>query len=299
MSEDGYNAYIVIRKGEGYDDHDEMLLMVKRYGRFYSQRGVINFLVRAYDNLSIDNHFDEYNGLDLTTTSSYEQSYLNGYVRNFYNAPISIVHVGRGVISPLSKKYYLDFHSHYSSHWRAPIYTITISSKTDKEGDLIWHIEYKECWDPDKDAWKTDIDRSVKEWAAWSKIDIALQSFVADFRFFEVQYAEDHTDKTIKRSIYLGEVDISLLKEIYKNVGKCPCDKCLVKPTCIDFHSQIKGSTTYRRRHIKRVCEKEMDYSKSVKKYLRSRLSRLSFDKEWQDYHEWIFSDLYLPGVLY
>jgi hypothetical protein len=125
-------------------------------------------------------------------------------------------------------------------------------------------------------VWSTDqsyplFDQSIKEWQRYSDIIMAWSSIVKDKWIQRVSQTGKATNPLIKGSLYLDELYARILVPIYKRAGKCPCDICLVRPSCISIETEHED---LKRRKTGDKCREKVSYEQGVKKYLLSLLSR-------------------------
>lgn len=268
-------AHIIIR--EKNNDPDEVLVYVADYGLYYGSRGVIRTLIKAYYNeaaLSSLSH-------NLRTVIDLKDL-LNLSIREYIGAAASsIVHVGVGKYLPVSKRGYEEYAKTGTFYRHGLRYIITISDELDEDGDAIWEIALK-------DENGCDITRTLKEWQRFSDIDLALENLLSN----RVDCASDadpkNMEESIKGSIHLDELDLDLLREIYSNIGACPCDICAVRPSCVAVN-WFPGNRKIR--EIRDACENKEDYNKAVQEYL---VGKISHDKPLQDLLMHVSSRFYL-----
>jgi hypothetical protein len=236
---------------------DEELVRVERRTDYHGSKGVISTLIKAYFNEAAISRLFRYGHDDV-------HSLLNSRVReDIRYAASSIVHAGVGFYLPASKLTYQGYAKQSPTDLVYPQYVVAISDQLDNDGDLIWTIILK------KNS-KVNITRTVKEWQKFSDLDIALENLIQNPSNFEPVGEVEAADESIKGSIYLGEVDPSLLKRIYKEIGPCPCDTCFSR--AIDV-STSRLSANYSARLISNLCNKNLRYLRKVQNYLLRDLS--------------------------
>jgi hypothetical protein len=268
-------AHIIIRQKES--DPDEVLVYVADYGFYYGSRGVIRTLIKAYYNeaalSSISHNLRRVGNL---------KDILNSFVReNIGSAASSIIHAGVGTYVPVSKRGYEEYAKKGVFYRDGFRYIITISDEYDQDGDAIWEITVKT-------SDYGDITRTLKEWQKFSELDVALERMLSDKVDCRSNIDETNLDKSMKDSIHFEEIDFTLLKDIYSNIGASPCDICGARPACISVDRPPGNS---RIRKIRNACEDRENYSKTVQEFL---VGKLSYDKQFQDLLMYASSESYL-----
>jgi hypothetical protein len=115
------------------------------------------------------------------------------------------------------------------------------------------------------------FDQSIKEWQRYSDVIMAWSSIVKDEGIPRFNTRNKTIDPLVADSLYSDELYARILVPIYKSIGKCPCDICMVRPTCISVKSE-NGNEKIRK--VRRNCEKKVDFVQKAKRYLSSLLSR-------------------------
>jgi hypothetical protein len=274
-------ANIIIQhknKAQGnYSGPDEMLISVDGSGFYWGIHGVIRTIIKAYSNTSAFPLAEPpSNPRDLS-------AFLNLYIRfSIEKTAYSIVHAGGGVYLPVSKLDYEEYSKwglFNASHSR---FIITISGQDDQDGDHIWEITMKSGPDP-------VITRTIKEWMKFSDIDVAFEHLLHDQVMYTANVEKKDVDNIIKESIFFGEFDSDLLSSIYKDIGRCPCDDCMLKAMRVTTHVYREN---IRVREIMDTCDPMKEYRKAVKNYL---LEKLSYDSQLQVLLKFV-AKLYSPS---
>jgi len=256
----GTPANIIIQeRDKSCSKEDKLLLYVKMDGYFYNKYGVINNIIKAYNNKK--RIYETFFYLNFEEENI--QSMLNNYVRGFVGyAASSIIHVSNQNYMPVSVLGYKEYEEVGYFYDYAYTYFIEILREDDKDGDRIWEITLSKL---NHIASFDSITRTAKEWDKWCKINIALESLLST----GLRECYDYDQKTVKRdvaeSILFNCINLNILEDLYLNIGPCPCDVCVARAPCVQHHKDINQKS---QRKITNKCEAKSVYEDNCMEYL-------------------------------
>jgi hypothetical protein len=255
-----------------------ILLLIHEEETFYGTYGIIDKIINAYNNVDFCSE-----DMGSSGDASEIQMKLNFTVRNnILSAARSILHATQFfLVSQLAYKEYAKKGSFYDEDFQ---YIVTVFDEEDPDGDIKWEMAMR-----NKGG---DITRGIKEWMKFRDSDTALQHLLHNIVASELINKESQIPENIKGSIYLGEIEPTLLSTLYRDIGSCPCDTCIVRSACVNIDFPEEG---YKVRKIwQDNCEDRPAYVTKVSDYF---LQKLSPDKDLQDLLEYVCNDIYFPNL--
>jgi hypothetical protein len=254
----GTRANIAIRYNEAqyspnYLQYSDLILLYRHYDGYPQEiDGCINMFVRAYDHAS----GKEKIGLGCD---------------NLGGLATSLILISDGEFEPVSSQVYEEFYKYGHFMDASYVYHIVFEDGYHKKHDAV--ISVTKVGDPDV----PELNRPLEDWRKFNDVIVAWNSMVKE-RVSPGSNGEDRAENAeIAGSLYFDEVSARMLKPIYRELGSCPCDTCLVRAACTYRESSVDGDL-YRR--IRDKCENKLKYERKVKQYLSGQLSD---DKELRD----------------
>jgi hypothetical protein len=180
----------------------------------------------------------------------------------------SLVVVSEGEFEPASRWGYEQFAE--CGHFFEPDYRyeIVLLPETDQDGDPIVEIT----------VWRhlmiigtfIPLKRSIKEWGKYNDVTVAWTSMVEEYAIQDINSNIEDATPEVTDSLYFREIKLGILTAVYRALGRCPCDACLVRASCIETRQFEDGG---RRRRMRNKCTAKLDYKASVKQFLPGLLS--------------------------
>lgn len=240
-----YNVYF----GHPYRLYSDVIAPYNRYSLHPCRlSGVIHMIVGAYDYAVSTKRFlishDELvafaTSLILISKGDFEPSTRDGYEQ---------IKMGGCFWEP--------------DYW----YKIVLFPETDQDNDPF--CELTVSWRLPSAVF-TSIKRSLKEWRRYAELTAAYTSMVQEYSFQDINNNNANVNPEIESSIYLKEANSQILADVYRNLGPCPCDECIVRASCIETLT-LNGGGKYRRMHDK--CDKKVIYEGRVTQWFPGLLS--------------------------
>jgi hypothetical protein len=247
----GTRANVVIRYSENpFYDRPEVIILYRHYDGYPNcLGGAIDTILKAYKRaVHIGKLYSRGNQLEVVAAS--------------------LVILSEGAFEPASNWNYEQFAK--CGHFAGPAYRyeIVLFPEKDQDGDPIVEIT---VWDHLMIIGTfTPLKRSIKEWRKYNDVTVAWTSMVKEYAIQDINSSIEDVTPEVADSLYFREVNLQILTSVYRTLGRCPCDDCLVRGACIETRQFEDGG---RRRRRRKECKVKLDYEAGVKQFLPGLLS--------------------------